>query len=334
MPMVESDLVVEPLRNSDVPSGSEPAGSADISEAAVRAAVMAAETDGRDPAKIPLSSLTQGSPSPTPASAQQTEVPEKFKKPTGEVDEEKLKASTDALKQSIQQKQEKLDDLKTVEDYLKEYRELESVNSSLPNARKTEAKTQELLTQAPSPAPAQMTNDQLRERLAADFQRDFVGTTSDLIDIIVERRISEKFKRVEEPIQKIMEDRKLAHLRQSIQDVAEKDARIMQPNHYRAIMEKLKTEPDYWKLKNPFRSAWNDVRDELRLGDSLTANQAQPSKPASPILGGGTPPPSPSQGSVLSAESFVRAVSGSNHHNEKEMDALDRAARDLFRDYR
>lgn len=329
---IESEVVEERLSDKQVPAPQPPAAP-EMDEAAVRAAVQAAEANGSDPAKIPLSALAQGSQpkDQTPAESP-VEVPEKFKKPTGEVDEEKLKASTEALRQSVQQKQEKLDELKTVEDYIREYRELESQNSSLPNAKKTEAKTQEALSQVQP--PQNLTDQQLRERLAADFQRDFVGTTSDLVDLIVQKRLEEKLKTVQEPLEKIMADQKVSQMRDAIQAVAEKDPRVMQPGFYQAIMQKLKTEPTYWKLKNPFRSAWNDVRDELRLEAPGKPEQAPSSKPASPILGGGTPPPSPSQGTTINAESLGRAIQGSNHRNAQEMDALEKAARQLFANYR
>lgn len=326
MQTMELPLNIEPASKAEAKP--QPT-TADMDEAAVRAAVLKAEAEGKDPAKIPVSALAQGSEPSGSTPDKPAQIPDKFKTADGGVDVEKLKASTEALQEGIQQKQEKLE--KTVEDYLKEYRELENKFRTMPNPQKLEAN---LRQETPPPAPPQMTDEQLRAKLSADFQRDFVGTTTDLIDIIVERRMKEKMAVVEEPLRRIVEDQQTEKMREAIKAVAEKDSRVLQSGYYNAIQEKLKAEPDYWKLKNPFRSAWNDVKDEMRLDDSPKASQAQSSKPASPILGGGTPPPTPSQGTVLNLNNFEKAVQGVNLRDPREMDALEKAAKELFKSYR
>jgi hypothetical protein len=81
-----------------------------LDEAAVRAATLKAAQQGIDPFSLTVGDLNQGQVPTEPKKAQAetpVEVPEKFKKPTGEVDVEKLKASTSSLMRLSRRKKQK-----------------------------------------------------------------------------------------------------------------------------------------------------------------------------------------------------------------------------------
>lgn len=301
MDIIEGPLQVEPLKDT-AKGGSQPipaldgSNAMDLSDDAVRAAIAKAEAENVNPETLKIADVSQGltakpneaQPESATPEASKTAVPEKFLKPDGEVDVEKLKASTEALKAANQEKQEKLS--KTIDDYLSEYRAEEKKLRETPNPEKLAANLQK----NPPPQPTGLTDDQLRQKLAEDFQRDFVGTTTDLIDIIVNRKMEERLKSIEEPIKTIEQEREINRVRDNLKKLSESDPRVLDPNVFSAINEKLKSDPDLWKLKNPHKAAWLEVKEELRLGDLPKGNQAQPSRNPSPILGGGTPPSTPS----------------------------------------
>lgn len=270
---------VAALENLDAP----------LDDAAVRAAIVAAESKGQDPMNLPMEALSQGQVAPTPPvqaevapvqSVQATpEVPQKFLKTDGTVDVEKIQASTKSLDEGIQKKETAIQ--KTVEDYLREYREKETKFRSLPNP-------ENFSPSAPPPmAPPQtvdvngMSTQQLEELIRKDFQVDPAMTTVRLIELALEKRL--------EPIKKREQEEKV---RENVQSLAAKDPRVLDPQMFAKINEKLASDPDLWKLKNPHKAAWLEVKEELRLGEPSTV-QAQPSK-LSPVLGGGTPPSVPS----------------------------------------
>lgn len=293
---------------------------APLDEAAVRAAVMAAEARGDDPTKLSVAALVQGTPAPQePAQpATPVEVPEKFQKPNGEVDVEKLKTSTKQLDEAIQAKEAAVQ--KTVEDYLAEYRAKEQKFRSMPNPAKLAATLPPPAPPAAMPeVPIQMNEQQVREILMKDFQADPIATTATLIELAIQKRM--------EPLEREREDNQI---RQNLQALAAKDARVMQPEIFAAINAKLETSPELWKLKNPHKAAWLEVKEDLRLGEPLRA-PAQPSKPAAPILGGGTPPPAPSSsGGPISRDTIAAAISQVNRHDQNQMAALDKAAKEFF----
>lgn len=339
MAIEEGPLVVEAIPDQPTPA-SQPAPAAagssanDLSDAAVREAIARAEAEGRNPVDLTISDLAQGS-TPNPANVQPAAatvaktspaVPEKFLKTDGEVDVEKLQASTKALDEAIQNKSEKLQ--KTIDDYLEEYRAKEKQYREMPNPDK-------LAAQLPPAMPTQtepvgLTDQQLRQKLAEDFQRDFVGTTADLIDVIVRKKLEERIKPIEEPIKHIENERKESRVRENIKKLAAEDPRVLDPKVFEAINVKLRSEPELWNLKNPHKSAWLEIKEELRLGEPPKGVQAQPSRAPSPILGGGTPPSTPSS----SSQTDPRSVLANLHKldlSDKKQEALgDAAIRSLF----
>lgn len=312
---IEGPLEVETVQEPATP-GSQPAFQPEpqLDEAAVRAAVMQAEAQGKNPLDLDVKDLAQGS---KPEETKAPEVPEKFKTPTGEVDVEKIKTSTRQLDEAIQQKEQKVQ--KTVEDYLAEYRAKENKFRNIPNPEKMA----QILPSVPPPpvpdTPQKMSDQQLWEAINRDFQTNPALAAMQLIDIAVQKRM--------EPVEKERQDNLI---RRNIQVLAEKDARVMQPEIFAAINAKLESDPDLWKLKNPHKAAWLEVKEELRLGEPKEV-QAQPSRPPSPILGGGTPPPAPSSsGGPITQDTIASAISQVNPKDQSQMASLEKAAKAYF----
>ena len=294
-------------------------------EAEVKAAIDAAEKKGDDFLSVKIGDLgTSQSPQNAP-----TEVPEKFKTPTGEVDVEKLKASTRQLDEAIEKKEAAVE--KTVDDYLQAYREKEAKLRNMPNPDKLA----EGLKTAPPPPPPHFPSgppvpeDQAMAQLNADFQRDPLGTLGRLTDIMVERRLAEKLAPVEQDISQTRKEREDNRIRQNLKEIAAKDPRVMAPTVFAAINAKLDSDPDYWKLKNPHKAAWLEVKEEMRLGE-FSQTPAQPSRLPSPILGGGTPPPPQSSASSgpLNYQVLTSAL-GQVGKDPKQMEALEKAMKEF-----
>jgi hypothetical protein len=279
--------------------------------ATVRAATIRAAEQGLDPFEMTVGDLKQGQaavPQKTAQAETPADVPEKFKKPNGEVDVEKLKTSTERLDEATQKKEQAIQ--KSIDDYVKAYREKEAKFKNLPNPEKLQANLQ-----APPPpvvpAPVPLDPATIRARIEQDFERDKIGTLSDLVDIIVNQKMGQQIAPLREDLEQVRVDRQDRQLRENLQDLAQKDPRILNPKVFAAITAKLDAEPDLWKLKNPHKAAWLDIKDELRLGDVPNGASAQPSRPPSPILGGGTPPPTPSSSDSgpLSVDTLLQAAS-------------------------
>ena len=244
-------------------------------DAAVRAAIAQAEANNQDPMTIRVDEL------PSQGQVPALEVPQKFLKPDGAVDVEKIQASTRQLDEGIQKKEQALQALqtanKTIEDYLRENQEMEKKFSSMPNANK-------VMASIPTPPPApivDVTPQNFEEIVRRDYAADPLGTTTRLLDLMIQKKFA--------PLE---EREKVEATRTNLQTLVSKDARILQPEVYAAINAKLASDPDLWKLKNPHKAAWLEVKEEMRLGDPISG-QAQPSR-QSPVLGGGTPPSAPS----------------------------------------
>ncbi len=261
-----------------------------LDDASVRAALMNAETSGKDPMTATMADLGQPPVAPAQAVPQELpklEIPPKFLTPDGAADVEKIQASTKQLDEAIQKKEEAI---KSVEDYLSEYREKENKFRSLPNAQK--------LAPPPPPAevnPANMTNGELEAIIRQDLEKDPLLTMSRFVEIAVSKRL--------EPLER---KEKEDSVRSNIAALVKTDSRVLDPQIFKAINAKL----DEWKAedpvrltqKNPHRAAWLEVKEELRLDGSQT--QAQSSRPLSPVLGGGTPPSTPST-SVNSPQNVI-----------------------------
>jgi len=247
----------------------------ELSDDAVRQALANAEKNGQDPMSAKLSDLDSLQ---TPVVVQEQpklDVPQKFLTPDGVVDVEKITASTRQLDEAIQKKEEAV---KSVEDYLAEYREKESKFRNMPNPQKLAA-TAPVIQET---HPSNMTDAELEAAIRQDYNSDPVLTTSRLIEVAIEKRMEPVFRKEKED-----------SVRSNIAALAQKDARVLNPEVFKAINDKLVSDPDLWKLKNPHKAAWLEVKEELRLGEPGTVH-AQPSRMLTPVLGGGTPPSTPS----------------------------------------
>jgi len=265
---------------------------------AVREAIRQAEANNQDPMTIRRDELSQGPAIPAPIPV--PEVPQKFLKPDGAVDVEKIQASTKALEEGIQKKEQAIQQVNlTVEELVRQNQELEKQFRSMPNAEKLTA----------SIPPATVAPPQNFEEIVyQDYQRDPLGTMLRLNDLQMEKKLSP-----------YKEREKLEITRNNYQAIAEKDPRILQPEIFAAVKEKLQTNPELWNLKNPQKAAYLEVKDEMRLGDP-TPGQAQPSRP-SPILGGGTPPSAPSSSVQTNPQDIVSNLHKLDLRN-KEQEAL------------
>jgi hypothetical protein len=318
--MEETPLTVEaapdtPATNDKIFFQPEPK----LDEQAVREAIIRAEQTGKEPMSVTRNDLVQGTP---PEPAKPADVPEKFKTPTGEVDVEKLKTSTEQLNEAIVKKEAAVQ--KTVDDYVREYRQKEQKFRSMPNPEKLAANLQAAPPPPVPEAPARMSDQQLREILMKDYQADPIATTAQLIDIAIQKRL--------EPYE---EDRKFSKVKENINSLAEKDARVLQPEVFAAINAKLDEwavdDPARLRTKNPHRLAWLEVKEEMRLGDLAKPSPAQPSKPPAPILGGGTPPPAPSSsGGPPTYETLNQATRIVNPKDPNQMAALEKAMKEYM----
>lgn len=267
-----------------------------LDDAVVRRALANAEANNMDPLSVTLEDMVKGQSNvPEPARAAPAvpalaeipalAVPEKFLKPDGEADVEKILASTRQLDEAIQKKEVAI---KTVEDYLAEYKQKETRLRGELGPQLAQLQREVPPPQAPPPAaPSQMTDQQLEELINRDIQANPGRTITQLIQLALDNR----FKPIEE-------DRRVNSVRENLTQLATKDARVLQPEIFKAINAKLASDPDYWKLKNPHRAAWLDVKEEMRLGEPSQV-QAQPSRLPAPVLAGGTPPSTPSVSASL-----------------------------------
>lgn len=303
------------LSQEQPPESSQPAhqpSDVKLDKATVRAATIEAAKQGLDPFSMTVGDLNQGQVPVSQKSVQgesPVEVPEKFKKPTGEADVEKLKASTRQIDEAIQKKEAELQ--KSVDDYVKAYKEKEKkLRQELgPAVSSLQKETAALSAPVQAPQAPQLTMEQLRARIAEDMKQDYIGTTMDLINIAVSQRLSQEIAPLKQDAEELRIERQDRQLRANLSELVEKNPQILHPTVFAAITAKLDANPKLWNLDNPHEFAWLKVKDELRLGDAPSGVSAQPSKPPSPILGGGTPPPAPSSSDgTLTVDTLLQAA--------------------------
>lgn len=298
---------------------SQPAPVVPLDDDAVRAAIFSAEKQGLNPETLTVSDLsTVTAPAAPPVETPKIQVPEKFLKPDGEVDVEKLKASTRQLDEAIAKKEEGLVEVqKSIEDFVKDYQEKETRFRNTPNP-------QRIAEQLPVPPPVQsippqqMSDAQLQDLINQDFQRNPAATVANLMEVFLQNKLA--------PLE---QEKKANQVRENIRQIAEKDPRILNQTVYKAIQEELDQNPALWQLKNPHKAAWLEVKERLQLGE-FKQTQAQPSKPASPILGGGSPPPTPSVSNGLDPKNPFAILNGVDLHDKKQEAAADAAIRAHF----
>src|SRR3990167_109747 len=317
MDVLTTDAPVTPPQEAQPAPVPVPAPSLLDQEAEIREALIAAEQRGEDVTAVKVGDVLNKPP---------VDVPEKFQTPTGEADVDKIKASTRQLDEAIEKKETQ--NQKTVEDFLTTCNEKYAKFRSLPNPQKLAGE----LGVAPAPlpvSPQSMTNEQLMAQINADYQRDPIGTQMKLNELMVERLLAEKVKPLEQDLEQTRAEREQNRVRQNLKEIVAKDSRVLRGDVYAAINAKLEADPDLWKLKNPHKAAWLEVKDEMHLGEPTLA-QAQPSKSASPILGGGTPPPPQSSGAgPINPQVLMGALKQGDLKDPKQLDSVERA----FKEY-
>lgn len=233
-----------------------------------------------------------------------TQVPDKFKNDDGTVDVEKLKTSTRQLDEAIQSKE------LTIEDMLSQYREKEAKFRNLPNPAKLEARLNPAAPATENPLgilnqPGKNPQEEaIRQQIIADFNADPVATMIRLSEIVAERKAAEKLAPIQRDIDSRLEVERENYLRSSLKEAAQADPRILQPQMYSEVLRELDADPGYWALKNPHEVAWLKVKARLRIGE----HQAQPSRPITPIIGGGLPPPVPRADTGLTQQNLAAAM--------------------------
>ena len=334
MQVIEGPLVQESVPDVPPESPQSPAFQPEPGllglEAQIKATVDAAEKRGDDFLSLKVGDLEKPQ-SPTeepPPKAAPLDVPLKFKTPTGEVDVEKLKTSTRQLDEVNQTKEAAVE--KTVEDYLREYKAAEDKFRNMPNPEKL-AEGLKQVPPAVQQAPLQqMSREELEARINADFQRNPAQTMAEIVDIIVGQKIAQTVGPLENDLQMTRQEREENRIRKNLSEIAARDNRVLRQDVFAAVNAKLASDPDFWKLKNPHKAAWLEVKEEMRLGEPTQA-QAQPSRPPSPILGGGTPPPpqSSSAGGVINRDSLLGALKQVDGKNTEQFSAVEKA----FKEY-
>lgn len=245
----------------------------------------------------------------------QTNIPEKFQKPDGTVDEDKLKASSARLDEAIQNKE------KTVDELLADYKEREKKFAQL-GQQTAEIKRQ--MPQVAAPIPEQTPDlKAMEQRIREDYMRDPLNTSVQLAEAIVTKRLEPFMQR----FQQDEEVRRDQALREGLAKVAQQDPRILDPRLYAIVNQVLDEEPGMRNLKNPHKAAWNEVKERLRLGEPTV--QAQPSIP-NPTLGRGTPPFTPSLPGPMTAQNAYQQATTTNPYSE-EGKAFEEKLRDLTR---
>lgn len=296
-----------------------------LSDDDVRRAISEAEKQGIDPTRLTVTEMAnlqketpETAASPTRISPDQTinpnamklEVPGQFKGPDGEADVEKIKASTRQLDEATQAKEAAIE--KTVDDYLREYKEKQTKFRDLPNPNKL---GERLRAQEPPVNPG-MSDEQLRQVIMNDYRIDPIGTTANLTEAIIARKL--------EPF---MEEKRERALRANVESLAKEDPRVLHDRIYGAINAELEANPDLWKLSNPHRAAWLEVKDRMRLGEAPRGASAQPSRPPSPVLGVGAPPSSPSpSGQTFASRNSLESLDIRDKKQEALGDELIRRA--------
>jgi hypothetical protein len=275
-----------------------------MDESAVRAAVMQAEAEGKEVANLAQTSGLDNIV-PIPQSLQAKDIPAKFLKPDGTVDVQKITDSTKQLDAGIEKKQ------LTVEEALAQYKEKEREFRNLPsNPAQVQAFVQNQAQPQQQPAPVQQNLaqpvpfDQLQAQIAQEYARDPVGTMVDLTKALIQNQN----KPVMDFMERLRDQERDNGIKTNLSQLANEDARILHPQVYAEILREMESDPGYRQLRNPYKAAWNEVKGRLRLGDVQTP--AQPSRTATPILGGGTPPPVPSSASGPASPQNLMAAIG------------------------
>jgi hypothetical protein len=287
---------------------------------AVRAIFAKAASEGIDDlnAVVPLSA-PMGEPSPAITSSQPTlDVPAKFKLPDGTVDEEKLKASTTRLNEVVETK------AKTVDELAKEYKDLQAKLGLL--GREEGKLKQEIVTQSqvqsqplsPVPAPMIQPNqdmEAIRQQLLQLQQNDPIAFAVEIARHVARKEATDVAGPALQMVQASLEQGRDNQIRGNIAALAESDPRILQ--HYGEVTKELESDPAYFRLKNPHKAAWNEVKERMRLGEAPQRVPAQPSMAPSPTLGRGSPTPVSGLSQPMSPQSLAQQANTVNPYSDE-----------------
>lgn len=257
------------------------------------------------------------------------QMPAKFLKPDGTVDEEKLKASSEQLGKAIEQKQ------KTIDEMLAEYKEKEKQFTELGH------KTKELQSTSPNPVSeppmlspqfAGLTADQIRAQLLALNAQDPIAFAVEIARAVSRKEATDVALPALQVAGRLAEQERDSDMRKNLLSLAERDSRVQEPALYAELINELNSDPAYFRLKNPIKNAWNEVKERLRLGEPT--GSAQPSQASSPTLGRGVPPSVSSFATPMTPQSLNTQVSSLNPFSpegKKMEDALKQMAEQVWR---
>jgi hypothetical protein len=263
-----------------------------------------------EPVKQPqLPVVTQQAVQTTP------EIPAKFQKPDGTVDEEKLKASSEQIQGVIEQKKKSIDEM--LAEYKANEEKLRQTGQEANNLKQAlqERKISEPPAQIPSNVQG-LTPQQIHANLLQQMSDDPIGAVFEIAKVVSQKEGREIAAPALEVAARFAEQQRDADMRQNLLSIAEKDVRIQNPELYAEFVKELNSDPAYFRLKNPQRAAWNEVKDRLRLGEP-TPGSAQPSQASSPVLGHGVPPSVSSLPQPMSADRVQEAVRTVNPFSEE-----------------
>lgn len=278
-----------------------------------------------DPVTIPAP-VPQGQPPVAPQPVQQPQpvvpVPEKFQRPDGTVDEEKLKASTQALQGAIERKE------KSIEEMLAEYKAGERKLTELGQ----QAKQLERETPPPqpisAPQPAQANNEQAyRQWLLQLKAQDEIAYSIEIARLVAQKEARDIAAPALEAAAHWTENQRDTTLRQNLASLIEKDPRVRDPQLYQALTEELNSDPAYFRLKNPMKAAWNEVKERKGLGEPQ--GFAQPSQTPSPTLGRGAPPSVSSLPAPMTPQTIQESVQRLNPFSPEAKALEEKLLRDL-----
>lgn len=261
-----------------------------------------------------------------PVQAPKVDAPAKFLKPDGTVDEEKLKTSSDALGKAIEQKQ------KTVEEMLAEYKEKEKQFTELGHKAKELKETPPNPTPQPPQAVPSIINqnlppDQIRQQLLQLQQSDPIAFAVEIARAVAQREAGEMFRPALEVTQKLAERERDSQLRSNIAALAEKDPRVMNPELYSELMAEVNSDPAYFRLKNPLKAAWNEVKERKALGEP--SGPAQPSSSPGPTLGRGAPPSVSSLPQPMTQQNLQEKINSLNPFSTEGKELENKLMREL-----
>lgn len=314
MDMIEGPLQVEQLQAESQPRVpmATPEVLPVLDDAMVRQAIIDAESKGQNPLSLTVADAQGQTPAPE---TQNPVVPEKFLKPDGEVDVEKLKTSTERLNEAIQKKDEAN---KSVDELVREYNELQKQFRNSPNP---ERRMRESVPQTrPPETRTELSEPELKARILEDLQKDFVGTMADFQRSIAKNELAPLVDALEE----FKQEKRDQEIRRNISEIAKSDPRILNSSIYEEVKKELASDAAYFGFKNPHKAAYLSVKERLRLGEPSQA-PAQPGRAPSPILGGGTPPPTPSSSLPKDTFSSLTALDLRDRKQEEAGDAQIRA---------